>query len=103
MARVIVSPAAAGQIDQCRSFYEEPAIGVRAVKTMLVAFRRQTGHSAIGRPVPEDEGLRELVIPFGNYGFVALYAYARQSDTVIILAVRHQRQAGYDRNGDSGP
>lgn len=38
--------------------------------------------------------LRELVIPFGGAGYVALYEID-DSHTVTILAVRHQREDDY--------
>ena len=37
---------------------------------------------------------RELIIPFGTSGYVALYEVASPS-TVIVLAVRHQREEDY--------
>ena len=98
MARVIVAPLAASQINECRSFYEEGAIGIRAVKTILAAFRQLAKYPGMGRPVLEDPSLRELVIPFGHYGYMALYTFSPATDTVTVLAVRHQRQAGYDRD-----
>lgn len=38
--------------------------------------------------------LRELVISFGNSGYVALFEI-EDSNTVTILAVRHQREDDY--------
>ena len=38
--------------------------------------------------------LRELIIPFGSAGYVALFEIA-SNDTVNILAVRHQREEDY--------
>lgn len=38
--------------------------------------------------------LRELIIPFGAAGYVALFEIA-SSSTVNILAVRHQREDDY--------
>ncbi|MGH8672963.1 MAG: type II toxin-antitoxin system RelE/ParE family toxin [Burkholderiales bacterium] len=38
--------------------------------------------------------LRELVIPFGSTGYVALYEIDDRS-TVTVLAVRHQREEDY--------
>jgi mRNA-degrading endonuclease RelE of RelBE toxin-antitoxin system len=38
--------------------------------------------------------LRELVIPFGSSGYVMLFEIDDAS-TVIILAVRHQREDDY--------
>lgn len=102
MARVTLSPRAAAQIDRCRDFYSEgdPAIGVRAITAILAAFKPLTRHPMIGRPVPEDASLRELVIPFGHHGYVALYKFSPETKTVMILAVRHQREAGY--HGQAG-
>jgi plasmid stabilization system protein ParE len=37
---------------------------------------------------------RELIIPFGATGYVALYEIASAS-TVVVLAVRHQREEDY--------
>ena len=38
--------------------------------------------------------LRELLIPFGNTGYVALFEI-EDSTTLTILAVRHQREDDY--------
>ena len=49
----------------------------------------------IGRPVSADT--RELVIGRRARGYVALYRYIEQIDTVFVLAIRSQREAGYGR------
>ncbi|MBI3525925.1 MAG: type II toxin-antitoxin system RelE/ParE family toxin [Betaproteobacteria bacterium] len=46
----------------------------------------------IGRPVQGDK--RELVIGRGSRGYVALYRYVSEIDTVFLLAVRSQRESG---------
>ena len=38
--------------------------------------------------------LREVIIPFGSSGYVALFEI-ENSNTVTILAVRHQREIDY--------
>ena len=43
---------------------------------------------------PRNPFLRELVIPFGSAGYVALFEIDDQSQ-VTILAVRHQREDDY--------
>ena len=43
----------------------------------------------MGRKV--DDNLREWRIPYGRYGFTALYKI--DQDCIIILGVRHQRQS----------
>lgn len=50
-------------------------------------------HPLIGRSV--DYGFRELIISRGRTGYVALYQYDEATDLVLILAIRHQREAGY--------
>ena len=46
----------------------------------------------IGRPTNNDKG--ELMIGRRSYGYVALYRYIVEIDTVFVLAVRSQKEAG---------
>ena len=47
------------------------------------------------RKAPGDDSfLRELVVPFGSGGYVALFEI-EDAKTVTILAVRHQREDDY--------
>jgi toxin ParE1/3/4 len=52
-------------------------------------------HPLIGRRT--DDGLRELVIGRGVRGYVALYDHDADTDVVLVLAVKAQREAGYAR------
>jgi len=47
----------------------------------------------IGCPVHSDK--RELVIGRRSHGYVALYRYVAEVDTVFVLALRSRREAGY--------
>ena len=47
----------------------------------------------IGRPAKQRK--RELVIGRGARGYIALYRYVASIDTVVVLAIRSQREAGY--------
>ena len=49
----------------------------------------------IGRPLDLQPELRELVIGFGEAGYVALYRYVPDEGAVYVLAFRHQKEAGY--------
>ncbi len=49
----------------------------------------------IGRPTAKNT--RELIIGRGSRGYVALYRYVAELDTVFVLAVRSQKEAGYKR------
>ena len=50
----------------------------------------------IGRPA--QTGKRELVIGRRARGYVALYRYVAELDTVFVLAIRGQKEAGYTRS-----
>ncbi len=46
------------------------------------------------RKAAQDPAQRELIIPFGGTGYVALYEIVSISK-VVVLAVRHQREEDY--------
>ena len=50
----------------------------------------------IGRKV--DDRYRELVISHGRSGYLALYRYDPSEDLVLVLAIRHQREQGYEHD-----
>jgi plasmid stabilization system protein ParE len=66
----------------------------RAVKAIRQGVKALSKHPEIGRPVEEMlPEFREWVIEFGRGAYVALYHY--DGKEVVILAVRHGREAGY--------
>jgi plasmid stabilization system protein ParE len=97
LSRLIVTPGAASGLERCRQFLvqKSPAASRRAAQAILHQFELLTTQPGIGRPLEDEPGLRELIVSFGDSGYVALYHYEQQSDTVLILAFRHQKEAGY--------
>ncbi len=71
--------------------------GIRTLPGAAIAERLLMLESTpdIGRRFDLDPMMRELVIGFGNGGYVALYEHDAARDLVIVLAVRQQREAGY--------
>lgn len=68
------------------------------VVTQIVQGLQVLTHSPlIGRVVKG--GRRELVIGERSRGYVALYRFVAGVDTVFVLALRSQREAGYRRRG----
>lgn len=62
---------------------------------MLKTIQLLENQPQIGRPVEDmDPEYRELPIRFGSSGYVAIY-YCDE-DRVTILAIRQQKEAGYD-------
>lgn len=60
---------------------------------IVVAIAVLRANPLIGRPMGPE--MRELVIGRGTRGYVALYKYVVAVDTVFVLAIRLQREAGY--------
>lgn len=63
------------------------------IREIIEALNVLEHNPLIGRPV--NKGKRELVIGRRSLGYVALYRYVIEVDTVFVLAVRAQREAGY--------
>jgi plasmid stabilization system protein ParE len=67
----------------------------RAVKAIRQGVKLLVKFPETGRPVDElPTEFREWVIEFGSGAYVAMYHY--DGKEVVILAVRHGREAGYE-------
>lgn len=97
MPRLIITEAAAQGLDRCREFLarKAPGAAMRAAQVIEQQLSLLETSPDIGRPDEELPQLRELVIPFGDSGYVALYLYDQTSDDLYVLAFRHQKEAGY--------
>ena len=95
MAAVTYSARALADLDRLFDFLaaENPNAAGAAAAVIVDAVTILERHAYIGRPVRGR--LRELVISYGRTGYVALYRVAARGDRVEILAIRHQREAGY--------
>lgn len=95
MARLIYSVQALVDLERLTMFLidSEPAAAGDTVELIEEAVTLLRRHPLIGRPV--EQALRELVISRGKTGYIALYSFEEEQDTVMVLALRHQREAGY--------
>jgi len=94
LARLIYARRALEDLDRLVEFLlEAEASAIDVVALIAEAIDVLANHPLLGRPV--EEALRELVISRGHSGYVALYSCEAREDTVLILAIRHQREAGY--------
>ena len=96
MTRLVVSDQALEDVDRLCDFLEQqlPLEAARTAELIADGLEILKNHPAMGRPA--GQGLRELVISRGRTGYLALYAWDRDADVVSVLALRHQREAGYD-------
>lgn len=97
MPQVIVAENAGRGMERCRRFLaaKAPEATIRATQAIEQCLLLLESTPDIGRPVPEQTGLRELVIPFGDSGYVTLYRHMPDDDAVYVLAFRHQKEAGH--------
>lgn len=97
MPRVIVTEGAGQGLEHCRQFLatKNPLAVKRAGQIIERQFALLETTPDIGRPLPELPALRELIINFGDSGYVALYRHEPADDAIYVLAFRHQKEVGY--------
>ncbi|MCC6197638.1 MAG: type II toxin-antitoxin system RelE/ParE family toxin [Burkholderiales bacterium] len=77
------------------NFERNPAAAVADIDRIQSAVLILDAHPEIGRRAGRGASLRELVISHGKTGYIALYEYSAVERLIRIVAVRHQREAGY--------
>jgi plasmid stabilization system protein ParE len=84
-------------LERCRLFLLEkhPQAAMRSARAIEHQFALLETEPEIGRPLDDLPELRELIIPFGDSGYVALYHFDTKADSLYMLAFRHQKEAGY--------
>jgi len=96
MAQVVYSESAVADLERLADFLAENdrelAFETLAIIQDAVAILGR--HPLIGRPA--EQGLREMVISRGRTGYLALYDFIEADDAVLVLAIRHQREAGFE-------
>ncbi len=96
MARVRWSRRATVDLDELKRFLqrESPPAARRAAQTILAGVRQLRQFPASGKPAEDAEaGTRDLIVAFGNGGYVIRYMLI--GDEVTINAIRHTLQAGF--------
>jgi plasmid stabilization system protein ParE len=95
VAEVVYSARALDNLAHALEFLyaENPRLAVAASAAIESAVANLAAHPLVGRRIEGD--LRELVISFGETGYIALYRFVVQKDEVRVLALRHQREIGY--------
>ncbi|MFJ3259340.1 type II toxin-antitoxin system RelE/ParE family toxin [Pseudomonas sp. NPDC086581] len=94
--RVIYAPAALRDLERLRRFLREtnPAAASRAGRVIIEATQALAAYPQIGRLIDDlPVAFREWPIDFGDSGYLARYRI--DGETLVILAIRHQREAGY--------
>jgi plasmid stabilization system protein ParE len=95
MARVEISTRALSDLERLFDFLakDDPVRARTQLLSVRRAFELLADHPHLGRLV--EDGRRELLLSRGRDGYAALYRWFPADEVVMILAVKHQREAGY--------
>lgn len=95
MPRIELAPQVGDDLDRILDhlLQHDVADAASRIEDVIRAIDVLERNPLIGRPVRGD--LRELVIGRRTGAYVALYRYVAEVDTVFVLAIRGQREAGY--------
>jgi plasmid stabilization system protein ParE len=96
MRPVVFAPAALRDLERLSAFLRtrNPAAANRAGAAIIKGVRALGTWPKMGRVVDDLPDIyRDWLIDFGDTGYVARYRIT--DDRVIILAVRHQKEAGW--------
>jgi plasmid stabilization system protein ParE len=95
VAQVVYSGRSLAHIERAFDLLrnQNPAAALTAVPAIQSAVDNLALHPLMGRRLEGE--LRELIISYGQTGYVALYRFVVSRDEVRILALRHQREVGF--------
>jgi plasmid stabilization system protein ParE len=95
MATVRLSARAVVHLERIFEFIaaRDPDRALQTVQQIREAVMVLARHPLLGRTA--EDGRRELVISHGRSTFLALYRWHPADQSVLVLAVRHAREAGY--------
>ena len=102
MARIELAPEVTEDFDRILDHLSNYGVenpGQR-IGEIIAALEILGQNPLIGRLVANAK--RELVIGRRSHGYVALYRYVPEIDTVFVLALRSQREAGHSEREPAG-
>lgn len=97
MPHIKLTARARADLGRLHAFLAEldPSAAERAINAIIESFSTLQKMPLIGSPVVDRKGLRKLVIDFGDTGYTALYSLNEKTDTLQVLAIKHQKENDY--------
>jgi plasmid stabilization system protein ParE len=95
VAQVVYSARSLDHLERAFQFLRDknPTAALNAVIAIQSAVDGLGAHPFIGRRIEGE--IRELIISYGQSGYVALYRFVASQNEVRVLAIRHQRELGF--------
>lgn len=95
MPRLIYTPRAIGDLVRPREFIAQhnPEAAARMARLIKESAARLKIHPMLGVAV-EDMPFRDLIIPFGASGYLLRYRIIMETQTVVVVGIRHAKEDG---------
>nr|MBS0019246.1 type II toxin-antitoxin system RelE/ParE family toxin [Gammaproteobacteria bacterium] len=95
MTRIELAPEVADDFDRILDHLSqyEVADAPARIGEIIQALSVLEYNPLLGRPARDET--RELIIGRRSRGYVALYRYVPEIDTIFVLAIKSHREAGY--------
>lgn len=95
--KVIPSPRFIRDAERVKLFLrtKSPLASKKAASAIRLAIRGLAQYPESCRLIPENLNFRELIIPFGDSGYIALYEYRPEISVVILHTIKHQKEDDY--------
>jgi plasmid stabilization system protein ParE len=95
VAAVVYSARASSHLERALELLasENQDTAIAAASAIRSAVENLAAHPLLGRRVHGD--IRELVISYGQTGYIALCRFVVPQDELRVLAIRHQREIGF--------
>jgi plasmid stabilization system protein ParE len=100
MSRIKYSPRYlidAARLDAFLATQQGNDVADRAVKTIDTAIDFLVLYPESYKSTKENPKLREMGIDFQSKGYMLLYSYTKATDTVTLLAMKHQLEDDYNK------
>jgi plasmid stabilization system protein ParE len=97
VTRIRLGPGVIEDLERIATYLRQHEVehAEERAEEIVSALNVLAGNPLIGRPVHREA--RELVMGRSSHGYMALYRYVDVTDTVVVMAIRAQREAGYAR------
>jgi addiction module RelE/StbE family toxin len=94
LVRIVFAPQALDDLERLTDFLIEndKSAALLTIELIEEAVKILARHPLVGRLC--DTHLRELVISRGKSGYIAIYSFEESKSTILINAVRHQKESG---------
>ena len=95
MPQIIFAPAAIEDLARLSNFLHQnnPLAAKQAAIAIVKAIKILSDYPQAGRPDDDNSEYRELIIDFGNCGYVAKYYF--KNDLITVVKIKHQKEVGY--------